>query len=96
MEAAKDARFHVRLEFISLSNAFQSAGRVAERVAKGGHDIPVDAIARRFDKIAENLPEATSIADETTIRDNAHKDFPSSCASATARRSNAPKIPQST
>ncbi|MCO5066892.1 MAG: hypothetical protein M9924_21220 [Rhizobiaceae bacterium] len=75
MQAARDAGFHVQLEFISLESAARSAERVAERVAKGGHDIPADAIARRFDKIIEQLPEAASIADETTVRDNEHRDF---------------------
>jgi len=34
-----------------------SALRVAERVAKGGHDVPVDDIRRRFSKSLANLLE---------------------------------------
>lgn len=75
MKPAKAAGFIVRLEFIGVSGVQQSARRVAERVAKGGHDIPSGVIARRYSKVMENLPRAAMLADELTVRDNDGKDF---------------------
>lgn len=47
-----DARakgYDVRLYFIALDSAQKSAQRVSFRVIQGGHDIPVETIARRFE-----------------------------------------------
>lgn len=75
MRAAKAGGFTVRLEFIGVSGVQQSARRVAERVSRGGHDIPSEVIARRYSKVMENLPSAAMLADELTVRDNDGKDF---------------------
>ena len=40
--------YFVILFFLSLASAEEAIARVAERVAQGGHDIPVDVIRRRF------------------------------------------------
>lgn len=40
--------YHVKLIFLQLPNEEAAIKRVANRVAHGGHDIPVDVIRRRF------------------------------------------------
>ena len=47
--------YRVELNYLWIPSAAFSAQRVASRVANGGHDIPADAIARRYDKSIENL-----------------------------------------
>jgi predicted ABC-type ATPase len=45
----------VELHFLSLRNVEGSMLRVAARVARGGHDIPKEAIVRRFDICLRNF-----------------------------------------
>lgn len=47
--------WRVELIYLALPNAEMSKMRVAERVAHGGRDIPVDAIERRFARSLANL-----------------------------------------
>ncbi len=47
--------WRVELIYLALPNAQLSRLRVAERVAHGGHDIPADAIARRFPRSLYNF-----------------------------------------
>ncbi|MBO7073534.1 MAG: zeta toxin family protein [Bacteroidales bacterium] len=48
VEAAHQKNYDVTLLYFWLKSPEQAAQRVAERVAKGGHDIPKDIIERRF------------------------------------------------
>jgi predicted ABC-type ATPase len=47
--------WHVELIYLALPSVEMSKARVAERVAHGGHDIPVEAIERRFSRSLCNL-----------------------------------------
>jgi predicted ABC-type ATPase len=42
--------YHVRLIYLQLTSVNDSLARVRKRVLAGGHDIPREAIIRRFDK----------------------------------------------
>ncbi len=42
------AGYHVKLVFLSLAGPDLAVARVAARVRQGGHDVPEDAIRRRF------------------------------------------------
>ena len=53
----EDLGWRVELIYLALPSVEMSALRVAERVAKGGHDVPVDDIRRRFSKSLANLLE---------------------------------------
>jgi predicted ABC-type ATPase len=44
----RQAGYHITLYFLELRNAELAIRRVADRVAQGGHDIPVNTIRRRF------------------------------------------------
>lgn len=48
IETAHQKNYDVTLLYFWLKSPEQAAQRVAERVAKGGHDIPKDIIDRRF------------------------------------------------
>ena len=45
---AKDAGYYVRLYYIGLNTAAESQQRIANRVAKGGHNIAAEDVERRF------------------------------------------------
>ncbi|MDO9105782.1 MAG: zeta toxin family protein [Methylovulum sp.] len=47
--------WRVELIYLALPSAELSGLRVAERVAHGGHDIPADAIVRRFPRSLHNF-----------------------------------------
>ncbi len=53
--SAKAAGFRVELFYIFLESADVAVGRVASRVHKGGHDVPEDAIRRRFARSMANF-----------------------------------------
>jgi len=45
----KEAGYHVTIIFLKLSSVQEAVARVRQRVLQGGHDIPDDVIARRFE-----------------------------------------------
>lgn len=49
------AGYRVKLIFLSLQNPEEAIARVAERVRQGGHDVPENAIRRRFHAGLTNL-----------------------------------------
>jgi predicted ABC-type ATPase len=49
------AGYHVKIVFLSLPDAELAIARVAARVAQGGHDVPEDAIRRRFKTGLDNF-----------------------------------------
>jgi len=50
-------------------------GRIRERVASGGHDIPLPDIARRFERSQANLPRALELADRAFVLDNSGRRY---------------------
>ena len=67
---AKAAGYKITLVFIGLRSAFHSLARVRERVARGGHDVPVPVILRRHARSLAHLPTAMGLADRCFILDN--------------------------
>jgi predicted ABC-type ATPase len=70
MKEFKDNGWLVRLFFIGLESPEINVLRVTERVRKGGHDVPITDIYRRYQRSIENLKKAAAIADTTIIYDN--------------------------
>lgn len=70
MSTARQAGFKVSLVFVGLRSVQHSIGRVAERVARGGHDVPTVDLLRRFDRSLGNLESAILLADRTILLDN--------------------------
>lgn len=63
-EAAKAEGWEVELYFIFVQDPETSIGRVATRVAAGGHDVPADDIRRRYGKALANLQRFVEIAEK--------------------------------
>lgn len=70
IKRAKEAGFFIRIFFVSTSHPSINASRVARRVLKGGHDVPIPKIISRYYKSILNCRRAACIADRTYIYDN--------------------------
>ncbi len=66
----REAGWQVKLFYLWLPNAESSARRVEFRVKQGGHNIPLEAIERRYPRSIENLFEYAEICDSVTCYDN--------------------------
>ena len=55
---AKELGYENILIYLSLPPVEESLQRVARRISAGGHNIPVEAILRRFEKSLKNLEKA--------------------------------------
>lgn len=67
---AKKKGFFIRLFFISTSSPTINASRIANRVMKGGHDVPILKIVSRYYKSIENCKAVSSIVDRLYVYDN--------------------------
>ena len=66
----RDLGYHVRLFYIGLDTAEESLSRIANRVKRGGHDIPQDDVVRRFAGRWEAVSKVLPYCDEAEFYDN--------------------------
>src|SRR3546814_20078963 len=63
MRAAGEAGYQVNLVYVGVRDVRHSIGRVRARVSRGGHDVPIADLWRRFDRslgtlaVAQHLPK---------------------------------------
>lgn len=67
---AHDAGFFIRIFFVATSHPSINASRIARRVMKGGHDVPITKVISRYYKSILNCRRVSMIADRTYIYDN--------------------------
>lgn len=67
---AKELGFFIRLFFISTNSPTINAARIADRVMKGGHDVPISKIVSRYYKSIENCKTISLIVDRLYVYDN--------------------------
>ncbi|MFD1215956.1 MULTISPECIES: zeta toxin family protein [Microbulbifer] len=67
---AKTKGFDILLLFVGVNDPLLNVQRVADRVAKGGHDVPTEKIVERYKRTMEMLYEAAITADRALIFDN--------------------------
>ena len=67
---AKCAGYFVRVFFVSTDNPSINASRIAIRVMKGGHDVPISKIISRYRKSILNCIEIAPIVDRLYVYDN--------------------------
>lgn len=77
MRTAKNAGFTVNLFFIGVDSVDISRSRVRRRVERGGHGIPEQVQARRFDRSLDNAALAARIADTTVFVNSMDERFQS-------------------
>ncbi len=71
---AREAGYFIRLFFISTSHPSINSSRIARRVMKGGHDVPITKIISRYQKSILNCKRVAAIADRVYIYDNSVDD----------------------
>lgn len=70
IERAKEAGFFVRLFFVCTESPTINASRIANRVMKGGHDVPITKIISRYQKSILNCRYISTKVDRTYLYDN--------------------------
>lgn len=74
--AAARQGFEVRVWYAGLATPELHVARVAARVRLGGHDIPEQAIRRRYDQSRRNLIALLPYVTELTVHDNSAESDP--------------------
>ena len=74
LKRAKELGFFIRLFFVSTSHPTINAARIAQRVMKGWHDVPITKIISRYSKSIINCKRVAAFADRTYIYDNSVDD----------------------
>ncbi len=74
IRCAKQAGYFVRIFFISTANPTINAARIARRVMKGGHDVPIPKIISRYIKSIANCAEIAPEVDRLYVYDNSLED----------------------
>lgn len=70
LRKAVEAGYEVTLIYIAVATAQLSARRVDQRIAIGGHDVPRDKIATRFERSLQNLAQAITFVPAVELYDN--------------------------
>ena len=70
IERAIEAGFFVRLFFVCTSSPAINASRIANRVMKGGHDVPIPKIVSRYQKSVLNCSRLIQKVHRVYLYDN--------------------------
>jgi predicted ABC-type ATPase len=67
---AKAAGYFIRLFFVGTDDPAINAGRIAQRVLKGGHDVPIMKIISRYSKSIANCTQIAPLVHRLYVYDN--------------------------
>ncbi|MDG4602318.1 MAG: zeta toxin family protein [Defluviicoccus sp.] len=70
MREAQAAGYYIILYYVAIADPLVNVARVADRVAKGGHDVPEERIRARYQRSMSLLAEAARAADRVYVFDN--------------------------
>ena len=70
MREASGRGYALTLVYVGIASAALSLQRVRDRVAAGGHDVPVEAVMRRYPDTMAKLATALGLVDRAYIVDN--------------------------
>lgn len=70
IKKAKDNGYFIRLFFIGTDTYSINIKRVMQRVAEGGHDVPINKITSRYSKSIANCAVVASFVNRSYIYDN--------------------------
>jgi predicted ABC-type ATPase len=76
LRKAVAAGYELTLIYIGIASAELSSRRVDQRLALGGHDVPRDRLASRFDRSLANLRSAIAFVPSVQLYDNSSADAP--------------------
>lgn len=75
MQHATDCGYRCYLYFTSVEDSATSIERVQQRVAIGGHAVPINKITERYDRAMNNLLPAMRLAYRSFIFDNSGREM---------------------
>jgi len=70
IKRAKEAGYFIRLFFVGTDSPTINAARIANRVMKGGHDVPITKIISRYSKSIANCAVLATLVDRLYVYDN--------------------------
>ena len=70
LRRAKKLGYFIRCYYVLTVDPYINVYRVKSRVAEGGHDVPVEKIIERYDKVLAQVCDVVEIADICHIYDN--------------------------
>lgn len=73
MQTAREAGYKTTLVYVGVDSPELSFERVRSRVQDGGHDVPVEALVRRYPDSLSKLPAAMSLSDRCYVLDNSSR-----------------------
>lgn len=73
---AKAMGYEIVLVFIHLDSVQLNQARVAQRVSKGGHNVPDDKVKNRIPRTLENIKQVLPLCDCCYLLDNSRLDNP--------------------
>ena len=74
LRRARVAGYFVRVFFVTTRDPRINAARVADRVMRGGHTVPIEKIVARYTRSMANLSAAIDVADRVYLYDNSEED----------------------
>jgi len=78
LHRAKAIGYTIKLVYVTTNNPEINVQRVRQRVANGGHNIPIEKIYQRYTLSMNILHKAINIADKAIIIDNSAPEGPNS------------------
>lgn len=82
---AQAASYTVVMVFLCVDSAELTALRVQSRVRDGGHNVPPDKIASRYERMRKNVKTALTFVDFAIVVDNSSLNTPLRPVAATAK-----------
>jgi len=73
---AKTLGYEIIFVFIHLENNSLNQARVSQRVAAGGHDVPVEKIISRLPRVLINVRKVIPLCSQVYVLDNSRTDNP--------------------
>ena len=70
IQKARELDYFIRLYYVGVSSSAESISRIANRVSKGGHDIPPEDVKRRYEKRFDDLIKILPYCNEVIFFDN--------------------------
>ncbi len=70
IKQARKQGYYITMYYVGLSSMEESIDRITNRVRKGGHNIPVDDVKRRYEKRISSLSKVIPLCDEVIFYDN--------------------------
>lgn len=69
-EKLKENGYKIDLYYVGLKNSDIALERIKNRVANGGHNIPVEKVRKRYEKSKNNLEKIIPLCDSVSVFDN--------------------------